>query len=62
MKFSALIMVAKAALFVCVNVLLEDCRSEQSKMREIEREGERGRPRGRESDREGGKEKRESQR
>lgn len=29
-------MVAQAALFVCVNVLFEDCRSEQSETRERE--------------------------
>lgn len=34
MKFSALIMVVQAGLFVCVNVLIEDCRSEQCETRE----------------------------
>lgn len=34
MKFSALIMVVQAGLFICVNVLIEDCRSGQCETRE----------------------------
>lgn len=46
MKFSALIMVVQAGLFICVNVLIEDYRSEQCETRVSRILKERGKIRG----------------